>query len=74
MTTPLRRAYFHDINSPVQVDIESAKAVAPENIFIGSGLGGSEATDGGGGFGESNFGTSALSPSVFAGAGGSPFG
>ena len=57
-TTALRRAYFHDIKSPVQVDITRARAVAAKNIFIGSGLGAGEAGVGAGDFEASGLGAS----------------
>jgi hypothetical protein len=64
-TRTLRRAYFQDMKSPVHVDIRRAKAVAPKNIFIGSGFGAADAVAGAGDFGSSGFG-----PSAFVGAGG----
>lgn len=64
-TTTLRRAYFHAIKRPVQVDITSARAVMPKNTFIGSGLGAGEAVVGGSDFADSGFGASGLGPSAF---------
>jgi hypothetical protein len=72
-TTALRRAYFREIKSPVQVDITRARAVAAKNIFIGSGLGAGEAGVGTGDFGASGFEASAFIPSAFAGAEGAVF-
>jgi hypothetical protein len=60
-TTALRRAYFHDIKSPVQVDIMRDRAVAAKNIFIGRGLGAGEV-----GVGAGDFEASGLSASAFA--------
>src|SRR5665213_851133 len=67
-TEALRRAYFHDIKSPVRVDITRARAVAAKNTFMGSGLGAGEVGVGAGGLGTSGFGASA-----FAGADGAAF-
>ncbi len=72
-TMAFRREYFHDIKSPVQVDITSAKAVAPKNIFNGSGLGVDGAGVGGGYLGESGFGASSFGPSVLGGPKGAVF-
>ncbi len=72
-TTALRRAYFHDIKSPVQVDITRDRAVAAKNIFIGSGLGAGEAGVGAGDFEASGLGESAFGPSSLAGAEGAAF-
>lgn len=47
-TTIFSRAYFHDMKSPVQVDITSASAVAAKNILMGNGLGADEAESGAG--------------------------
>jgi hypothetical protein len=69
-TTALRRAYFHDINSPVQVDVTSASAVAPKNTFMGSGFGAGDGAAGAGDFGTSDLGGSGFGPSAFAPAGG----
>jgi len=72
-TTALRRAYFHDIKSPVQVDITRDRAVAAKNIFIGSGLGAGEVGVGAGDFEASGLGASAFSLSGLAGAEGTSF-
>ncbi len=69
-TTALRRAYFQDMKSPVHVDIIRARAVAPKNTFIGSGLGTSNAGARAGDFGGSDLDGSGFGPSVFALAGG----
>jgi hypothetical protein len=67
-TTTLRRAYFHDIKSPVQVDIPRARAAAAKNIFVGSGLEAGEAGVGAGDFEASSLGASTFGPSASAGA------
>jgi hypothetical protein len=69
----LRRAYFHDIKSPVQVDVKSAKAVAVKNTFMGIGLGAGEAGVGAGDLAASGLGESAFGPLAFAGADGAAF-
>jgi hypothetical protein len=71
--TVLRRAYFHDMKRPVQVDIPRARAVAAKNIFVGSGLGACEAGVGARDFGDSDLGISVFGPSIFAGVGGAAF-
>jgi hypothetical protein len=69
-TTALRRAYFQDMKSPVHVDITRARAVAPKNTFIGSGLGAGDAGAGAGDFGGSDLGASGFVPLAFTLAGG----
>ena len=68
--TALRRAYFDDIKTPVQVDITRDRAVAAKNILIGSGLGTGEAGVGAGDFEASGLRASAFGPSALAGAAG----
>jgi hypothetical protein len=67
-TMALRREYFHDIKSPVQVEITRDRAVAAKNIFIRRGLGAGEAGVGAEGFEASGLSASAFGPSALAGA------
>ncbi len=57
-TYDLRRAYFHAMTMPVQVEITNASAVAAKKHFIGSGFGAADVVNGSGGFGAAGFGAS----------------